>query len=79
MRFVRVLCLGLLLMFTGGASAQLVDKVLDIFQDSVRKASVVKSDTDSVQVSVLKNELAITKLNEANLRMEMEQLKLESN
>lgn len=78
MRFVRVLCLGLLLMFTGGASAQLVDKVLDIFQDSVRKASVVKSDTDSVQVSVLKNELAITKLNEANLRMEMEQLKLAS-
>ena len=78
MRFVRVFCLSLLLMSTGGASAQLVDKVLDIFQDSVRKASVVKNDTDSVQLSVLKNELAAAKLNEANLRMEMEQLKLES-
>lgn len=78
MRFVRVFCLSLLLMSTGGASAQLVDKVLDIFQDSVRKASVIKSDTDSIQLSALLNELAAAKLNEANLRMEMEQLKLES-
>lgn len=78
MKFVRVFCLSLLLMSTGGASAQLVDKVLDIFQDSVRKASVVKSDTDSVQLSVLLNELSAAKLSEANLRMEMEQLKLES-
>lgn len=78
MRFIRVFCLSMLLMSAAGASAQLVDKVLDIFQDSVRKTSVVKSDTDSVQLSVLKNELAAAKLNEANLRMEMEQLKLES-
>ncbi|WP_300702447.1 mechanosensitive ion channel family protein [Bacteroides sp.] len=78
MRIVRVFCLSLLLMSTGGASAQLVDKVLDIFQDSVRKASVAKNDTDSVQLSVLKDELTAAKLNEANLRMEMEQLKLES-
>ncbi len=78
MRFVRVFCLSLLLMSTGGVSAQLVDKVLDIFQDSVRKASVIKSDTDSIQLSALLNELAAAKLNEANLRMEMEQLKLES-
>ena len=78
MRFVRVFFLSLLLMPTGGASAQLVDKVLDIFQDSIRKASVIKSDTDSIQLSALLNELAAAKLNEANLRMEMEQLKLES-
>ena len=78
MRFVRVFFLSLLLMSTGGVSAQLVDKVLDIFQDSVRKASVIKSDTDSIQLSALLNELAAAKLNEANLRMEMEQLKLES-
>ncbi|WP_294586586.1 mechanosensitive ion channel family protein [uncultured Bacteroides sp.] len=78
MRFVRVFFLSLLLMSTGGASAQLVDKVLDIFQDSIRKASVIKSDTDSIQLSALLNELAAAKLNEANLRMEMEQLKLES-
>ena len=78
MKFVRVFCLSLLLMSTGGASAQLVDKVLDIFQDSVRKASAVKSDTDSIQLSALLNELSASKLSEANLRMEMEQLKLES-
>lgn len=78
MRFVRIFFLSLLLMSTGGVSAQLVDKVLDIFQDSVRKASVIKSDTDSIQLSALLNELAAAKLNEANLRMEMEQLKLES-
>ncbi len=78
MKYVRVFCLSLLLMSTVGASAQLVNKVLDIFQDSVRKTSVVKSDTDSVQVSTLKNELAAARLNEANLRMEMEQLRLEN-
>lgn len=79
MRVIRVFCLGLLLMSTVGVSAQLVDKVLDIFQeDSVRKASAIKSDSDTVQVSVLQKELAAAKLNEANLRMEMEQMRLKS-
>lgn len=79
MRVIRVFCLSLLLMSTVGVSAQLVDKVLDIFQeDSVRKASAIKSDSDTVQVSVLQKELAAAKLNEANLRMEMEQMRLKS-
>ena len=79
MRVIRILCLCLLLMPVSGVSAQLVDKVLDIFnEDSLRTTAVVKSDSDSAQISVLKGELAAAKLNEANLRMEMEQLKLES-
>ena len=79
MRVIRVFCLSLLLMSTVGASAQLVEKVLDIFQeDSVRKASAIKSDSDTVQVSVLHKELAAARLNEANLRMEMEQMRLKS-
>lgn len=79
MRVIRVFCLSLLLMSTVGVSAQLVDKVLDIFhEDSVRKVTAIKSDSDTVQVTVLQKELAAAKLNEANLRMEMEQMRLKS-
>lgn len=79
MRVIRVFCLSLLLMSTVGVSAQLVDKVLDIFhEDSVRKVTAIKSDSDTVQVSVLQKELSAAKLNEANLRMEMEQMRLKS-
>lgn len=61
----------------GGASAQLVDKVLDVFhKDSLPPAVAAKADSDSLHLSVLKDELAAARLNEANLRMEMEQMKL---
>lgn len=61
----------------GGASAQLVDKVLDVFhKDSLSPVVAAKADSDSLHLSVLKDELAAAKLNEANLRMEMEQMKL---
>ena len=77
MRVIRVFCLCLALMSTVGTSAQLVNKVLDIFQeDSLKKVAVVKSDSDSMLLSTIKQQLAEAKLNEANLRMEMELMKL---
>ena len=61
----------------GDASAQLVDKVLDaLHKDSLPEA--VKVDSDSIHLSALREELEAARLNEANLRMEMEQMKLAS-
>lgn len=54
MKAFRILFLCLLLMPASGVSAQLVDKVLDIFnEDSLRAAPAVKSDSDSIQLSVI--------------------------
>lgn len=78
MKGIRLLCFWLLLLPVSGASAQLVEKVLHILdEDSLRAASAVRADSDSaVQLSVIKQELEASRLNEANLRMEVEQLKL---
>lgn len=61
-----------------GASAQVVEKVLDIFgADSLPGSNVaVTADSDSVHLSTVKKELAAARLNEANLRMDIEQMKL---
>ena len=78
MRGFRVLCLVLLLFTANGVSAQLVEKVLHVLEsDSLPTAPVVKADSDSAQqLAAIKQELEMARLNEANLRMEMEQLKL---
>lgn len=71
-------CLCLLCLSVWGASAQVVEKVLDIFgADSLSNSKVaVTADSDSVHLSTVKKELAAARLNEANLRMEIEQMKL---
>lgn len=73
-------CLCLLCLSVWGASAQVVEKVLDIFgADSLSNSKVaVTADSDSVHLSTVKKELAAARLNEANLRMEIEQMKLAS-
>ena len=78
MRGFRVLCLVLLLFTANGVSAQLVEKVLHVLEsDSLPTAPLVKADSDSAQqLAAIKQELEMARLNEANLRMEMEQLKL---
>lgn len=78
MRGLRFLGLLLLLFTANGASAQLVEKVLHALEgDSLPAAPLVKSDSDSAQqLAAIKQELEMARLNEANLRMEMEQLKL---
>ena len=61
-----------------GLSAQVVEKVLDILgKDSLpASAAAVTANSDSVSLAAVRQELAAAKLNEANLRMEIEQIKL---
>ena len=61
-----------------GVSAQVVEKVLDIFAGDSLSAPVAVSavDSDSVRLTKVQEELAAVRLNEANLRMEIEQMKL---
>ena len=54
----------------------MVEKVLDIFgTDSVSEVSAMP-DSDVVSLNAVREELAAARLNEANLRMEIEQMKL---
>ena len=77
MQGIRALCFGLLLLFASGASAQLVEKVLDILnEDTLGTMVAQKSDTDSLHLLKIKEDLETSRLNEANLRMEIEQMKL---
>lgn len=61
-----------------GLPAQVVEKVLDILgKDSLpASAAAVTADSDSVSLAAVRQELAAAKLNEANLQMEIEQIKL---
>ena len=78
MKVIRTFCLSWLLMLAGGVSAQLVDKVLSVLgEDSVGSVTVARTDSDSIQLSLVRRELETARLNEANLRMEMEQMKLQ--
>ena len=77
MKGIRALCLGLLLLPAGVASAQLVEKVLDIFnEDTLGNVVAQRADTDSVYLLKMKEDLEVARLNEANLRMEIEQMRL---
>mgnify|MGYP001494860074 FL=1 len=77
MKGIRALCFGLLLLFVSGASAQLVEKVLDILnEDTLGTVVAQKPDTDSLHLLKMKEDLETSRLNEANLRMEIEQMKL---
>jgi len=68
----------LLFLSVSGVSAQVVEKVLDIFAGDSLSAPVAVSavDSDSVRLTKVQEELAAVRLNEANLRMEIEQMKL---
>lgn len=68
----------LLFLSVSGVSAQVVEKVLDIFSGDSLSAPVAVSavDSDSVRLTKVQEELAAVRLNEANLRMEIEQMKL---
>ncbi len=70
----------LMLLAANGASAQLVEQVLRAIEgDSLAPVSTVKADSDSAAaLSAIKQELEAARLNEANLRMEVEQLRLAS-
>ncbi len=77
MRKILLFSLCLLLAVPAGLSAQMVDRVFDILgADSLPAAAAVKADTDSLALAAVREELAAARLNEANLRMELEQMKL---
>ena len=80
MRGICALWLMLMLLTADGVSAQLVEKVLRVIEgDSLVPVTTIKADSDSaVSLSAIKQELEAARLNEANLRMEMEQLRLAS-
>ena len=72
MKVIRAFFLCWLLMLADGVSAQLVDKVLSVLgEDSVGSVTVARTDSDSIQLSLIRQELEAARLNEANLRMEM--------
>lgn len=78
MKEIRALCLWLLLLSAGTASAQLVDKVLDIFdEDTVAATAPLKADVDSAHLLKMQVELEAARVSESNLRMELEQMRLQ--
>ena len=77
MKKFRLFCLCLLWLPAAGLSAQVVDKVLDIFGgDTMPAAPAAVADSDSLRLAAAREELAAARLNEANLRMEIEQMRL---
>lgn len=77
MRRIRLLCLCLLCCQALLLPAQVVGRVLGILgADSLPAHTVAKTDSDSVLLATVREELAAARLNEANLRMEIEQMKL---
>ena len=77
MKKIRLFCLCLLWLPAAGLSAQVVDKVLDMLgADTVPATVAVTADSDSIRLATVREELSAARLNEANLRMEIEQMKL---
>ena len=78
MRILSLLCVCFLSLFVFNVSAQVVEKVFDILgRDSLSvQRNITVSDSDSIRLVDIQAELAAAKLNEANLRMEVEQMKL---
>ena len=77
MRRIRLLCLCLLCCQALLLPAQVVDRVLGILgADSLPAHTIAKTDSDSALLATVREELAAARLNEANLRMEIEQMKL---
>jgi len=74
----RLFSFCLLLVLPLALPAQVVDKVLNMLEtDSLPVATVAtKADSDSLKLAAMREELAAARLNEANLRMEIEQMRL---
>lgn len=74
----RLFSFCLLLALPFALPAQVVDKVLNMLEtDSLPVATVAtKADSDSLKLVAMREELAAARLNEANLRMEIEQMRL---
>lgn len=75
----RLFGLLLLLLVTNNMCAQLGKAVREILTgDSVATRTAVRNDSDSVRMADMKKELEEARLSEANMRMEMEQMRLKA-
>lgn len=75
----RLFGLLLFLLVTNNMCAQLGKAVREILTgDSVASRTAVRNDSDSVRMADMKKELEEARLSEANMRMEMEQMRLKA-
>lgn len=75
----RLFGLLLFLLVTNNMCAQLGKAVREILTgDSVATRTAVRNDSDSVRMTDMKKELEEARLSEANMRMEMEQMRLKA-
>ena len=75
----RLFGLLLFLLVTNNMCAQLGKAVREILTgDSVATRTAVRNDSDSVRMADMKTELEEARLSEANMRMEMEQMRLKA-
>lgn len=75
----RLFGLLLFLLVTNNMCAQLGKAVREILTgDSVATRTAVRNDSDSVRMADMKKELEEARLSEANMRMEMEQMRLKA-
>ena len=75
----RLFGLLLFLLVTNNMCAQLGKAVREILTgDSVATRTAVRNDSDSVRMADIKKELEEARLSEANMRMEMEQMRLKA-
>ena len=75
----RLFALLLFLLVTNNMCAQLGKAVREILtDDSVATRTAVRNDSDSVRMADMKKELEEARLSEANMRMEMEQMRLKA-
>ncbi|MCZ2507608.1 mechanosensitive ion channel family protein [Bacteroides fragilis] len=75
----RLFGLLLFLLVTNNICAQLGKAVREILTgDSVATRTAVRNDSDSVRMADMKKELEEARLSEANMRMEMEQMRLKA-
>lgn len=75
----RPVLLLVLILFAVNVQAQLDQAIKNIFAgDTIAIQKPLKHDSDSIRLAVLQRTLEEARLNEANMRMEMEQMKLET-
>jgi hypothetical protein len=75
----RLFGLLLFLLVTNNMCAQLREAVREILTgDSVATRTAVRNDSDSVRMADMRKELEEARLSEANMRMEMEQMRLKA-
>ncbi|MDE6800790.1 mechanosensitive ion channel family protein [uncultured Phocaeicola sp.] len=72
----RIWVILITLLFTTGAHAQLKETLQNILKNDTTHNTAIATITDSTRLKEMQKELETARLNEANMRLEMEQLRL---